>query len=130
LVLNPLMLLLDEPLSNLDAKIRVQVRSEIRKLQKELGITAVYVTHDQEEALAMSDRIAVFNQGKACQVGPPKALYERPATRFVADFIGINNLIEGTVHSVEGAPRGLRVQTTLGNIHAIHDGRLQAGDRC
>jgi len=130
LVLNPQMLLLDEPLSNLDAKIRVQVRAEIRKLQKELGITAVYVTHDQEEALAMSDRIAVFNLGKVCQVGPPKALYERPTTRFVADFIGINNLIEGTVRSVEGAHRSLHAETTLGDLVAIHDEPLRVGDRC
>ena len=76
LVLNPKILLLDEPLSNLDAKIRIQVRAEIRKLQKELGITTVYVTHDQEEALTLSDRIAVFNQGSILQVGPPKALYD------------------------------------------------------
>jgi iron(III) transport system ATP-binding protein len=130
LVLNPQMLLLDEPLSNLDAKIRVQVRSEIRKLQKELGITAVYVTHDQEEALAMSDRIAVFNLGSVCQIGPPKVLYERPANRFVADFIGINNLIDGTVLSVEGSEGALRAATALGEIGAIHDGRLRAGDRC
>jgi iron(III) transport system ATP-binding protein len=130
LVLNPLMLLLDEPLSNLDAKIRVQVRAEIRKLQKELGITAVYVTHDQEEALAMSDRIAVFDLGKVRQVGSPKALYERPTTRFVADFIGINNLIEGTVRSIEGSRRSLRAETALGDILGIHDEPLQPGDRC
>ena len=128
LVLNPQMLLLDEPLSNLDAKIRVQVRAEIRKLQKELGITAVYVTHDQEEALAMSDRIAVFNHGETCQVGPPKALYERPANRFVADFIGINNLVEGTVRSIAGT--ALRAETALGPISAIQNGSLRAGDRC
>jgi ABC-type Fe3+/spermidine/putrescine transport system ATPase subunit len=130
LVLNPQMLLLDEPLSNLDAKIRVQVRAEIRKLQKELGITAVYVTHDQEEALAMSDRIAVFDRGKTCQVGPPKTLYERPATRFVADFIGINNLIEGRVRSIEGPQRSLRAETPLGEVWAVHDERLRVGDRC
>jgi ABC-type Fe3+/spermidine/putrescine transport system ATPase subunit len=130
LVLNPQMLLLDEPLSNLDAKIRVQVRAEIRKLQKELGITAVYVTHDQEEALAMSDRIAVFSQGKVCQVGPPKALYERPTTRFVADFIGINNFIEGTVRSIEGPHGSLRADTALGEVLAIHDEPLRPGDRC
>jgi ABC-type Fe3+/spermidine/putrescine transport system ATPase subunit len=130
LVLNPLMLLLDEPLSNLDAKIRVQVRAEIRKLQKELGITAVYVTHDQEEALAMSDRIAVFDLGRVCQVGPPKALYERPTTRFVADFIGINNLVSGTVQSVEGPQRRLCAETALGQILAIYDEPLQPGDRC
>ncbi len=130
LVLNPKILLLDEPLSNLDAKIRVQVRAEIRKLQKELGITTIYVTHDQEEALTLSDRIAVFNQGKVFQIGPPKALYERPANRFVADFIGINNLIDGTVRAIEGPLRTVRVETPVGEISAIYDERLRAGDRC
>jgi len=127
LVLNPKILLLDEPLSNLDAKIRVQVRAEIRKLQKELGITTVYVTHDQDEALTLSDRIAVFNQGRVFQVGPPKELYERPANRFVADFIGINNLIDGTVQSVNGA---LLVKTAVGDIKANPDSRFQPGQRC
>jgi ABC-type Fe3+/spermidine/putrescine transport system ATPase subunit len=130
LVLNPQILLLDEPLSNLDAKIRVQVRAEIRKLQKELGITTIYVTHDQEEALTLSDRIAVFNQGKVFQVGPPKALYERPANRFVADFIGINNLVDGTVRAIEGPLRTVRVETAVGEISAIYDERLRVGDRC
>jgi ABC-type Fe3+/spermidine/putrescine transport system ATPase subunit len=130
LVLNPQILLLDEPLSNLDAKIRVQVRAEIRKLQKELGITTIYVTHDQEEALTLSDRIAVFNQGKVFQVGPPKALYERPASRFVADFIGINNLVDGTVRAIEGPLRNVRVETAVGEISAIYDERLRVGDRC
>src|SRR5574341_2470404 len=108
LVLNPDILLLDEPLSNLDAKIRVQVRAEIRKLQRQLGITTVYVTHDQEEALSLSDRIAVFNQGKVLQVGVPKTLYERPASRFVADFIGTNNMIPGNVRAVDAAQGRLR----------------------
>ena len=130
LVLNPKILLLDEPLSNLDAKIRVQVRQEIRKLQKELGITTIYVTHDQEEALTLSDRIAVFNQGKVCQVGTPKNLYERPANRFVADFIGINNLIDGTVESVEPRDHRLRVKTALGGLSALFDERFKVGDRC
>src|SRR3990167_6964966 len=116
LVLNPAILLLDEPLSNLDAKIRVQVRQEIRKLQKELGITTIYVTHDQEEALTLYDRIAIFNQGKVLQVGPPKELYERPANRFVADFIGINNLIDGTIEAVDMQERRLRVKTVLGEL--------------
>jgi spermidine/putrescine ABC transporter ATP-binding subunit len=127
LVLNPKILLLDEPLSNLDAKIRVTVRAEIRKLQKELGITTVYVTHDQEEALALSDRIAVFNRGRVVQVGPPKELYERPASRFVADFIGINNLIDGTVQSANGA---LLVKTAVGDIRAGPDPRFRPGERC
>lgn len=130
LVLNPKILLLDEPLSNLDAKIRVQVRQEIRKLQKELGITTMYVTHDQEEALTLSDRIAVFNQGRVLQVGPPKALYERPANRFVADFIGINNLIDGVVEAIETKERRLRIKTALGPIFALFDDRFQVNDRC
>jgi iron(III) transport system ATP-binding protein len=127
LVLNPKILLLDEPLSNLDAKIRVQVRAEIRKLQKELGITTVYVTHDQEEALTLSDRIAVFNQGRVFQVGPPKELYERPANRFVADFIGINNLVEGVVQSSNDL---LVVKTPLGELRALPEKRFKPGDRC
>ena len=130
LVLNPRMLLLDEPLSNLDAKIRIQVRAEIRKLQKELGITTVYVTHDQEEALTLSDRIAVFNKGKMLQIGPPKALYERPQNRFVADFLGINNLAEGTVVAVDAAQGWLRLKTGFGELSAVMDARFRLGDRC
>jgi len=130
LVLNPKMLLLDEPLSNLDAKIRVQVRQEIRKLQKDLGITTIYVTHDQEEALTLSDHIAVFNKGKVCQVGHPKDLYERPANYFVADFIGINNLIDGTVESVDPANKRVLVKTALGTLQALYDARFQPGASC
>jgi len=130
LVLNPDILLLDEPLSNLDAKIRIQVRAEIRKLQQELGITTVYVTHDQEEALTLSDRIAVFKQGKVFQVGKPKELYERPANLFVADFIGINNMIEGTVRAVDRTEGALRIETAIGGIAALPDARLRPGDRC
>ena len=130
LVLNPQILLLDEPLSNLDAKVRIQVRAEIRKLQKELGITTVYVTHDQEEALTLSDRIAVFNQGKLFQIGSPKDLYERPANRFVADFIGINNLVDGTVRAVDTASGGLTVETAIGELRAMPREGLRIGDRC
>ncbi len=130
LVLNPKILLLDEPLSNLDAKIRMQVRAEIRKLQKELGITTVYVTHDQEEALTLSDRIAVLNQGIVFQIGPPKALYERPANRFVADFIGVSNLIEGKVRAVDRARERLTVETALGELSALIDESFQPGDPC
>ena len=130
LVLNPKMLLLDEPLSNLDAKIRIQVRAEIRKLQKDLGITTVYVTHDQEEALTLSDRIAVFNKGKVLQVGPPKALYERPQNRFVADFIGINNLAEGTVGPSDATQPWLSLKTGFGQLSAVMDERFRPGDRC
>ncbi len=132
LVLNPEILLLDEPLSNLDAKIRVQVRQEIRKLQKELGITTLYVTHDQEEALTLSDRIAIFNQGKVLQVGTPKELYERPGNRFVADFIGINNLIDGTVEAVDPRARRLRAKTAFGPLSGLfEEGQgLRVGDKC
>jgi spermidine/putrescine ABC transporter ATP-binding subunit len=116
LVLSPDILLLDEPLSNLDAKIRVQVRAEIRTLQQELGITTVYVTHDQEEALSLSDRVAVMRDGRVLQLGPPRELYERPRTRFVADFVGTNNLVPGTV--VEAAGDAVAVDTGLGRLRA------------
>ncbi len=88
------------------------------------------MTHDQEEALSLSDRIAVFNQGKVLQVGLPKELYERPASRFVADFIGTNNMIEGAVRSVEAAQHVLEVETPLGDLHALPEGRLKVGDHC
>lgn len=130
LVLNPDILLLDEPLSNLDAKVRVQVRAEIRKLQQRLGITTIYVTHDQDEALTLSDRIAVFNQGRVCQVGTPKVLYEKPATRFVADFIGINNLIDGTVRDVDTPNQRVICDTALGTISTVPDERLVPGAKC
>ena len=126
LVLNPDLLLLDEPLSNLDAKIRVQVRAEIKKLQGELGITTIYVTHDQEEALSLSDRVAVMKDGRVQQVGAPKELYERPRTRFVADFVGTNNLVPGRVR--ERAKAGLVVDTALGALRAVADGPV--GERC
>ena len=130
LVLNPDVLLLDEPLSNLDAKIRVQVRAEIRKLQKELGITTIYVTHDQEEALTLSDRIAVINLGKLLQIGSPRDLYERPHNPFVADFIGINNLIPGNVQEINTAEKWVRVQTKVGPLLCTSDEQYKPGDRC
>ena len=128
LVLNPDILLLDEPLSNLDAKIRVQVRAEIRKLQRELGITTVYVTHDQEEALSLSDRIAVMKDGRALQIGGPKEVYERPRTRFVADFVGTNNLLPGTASAPEGEL--CRVDTALGAIQARVTDGVAPGQAC
>jgi iron(III) transport system ATP-binding protein len=98
LVIEPEVLLLDEPLSNLDAKLRVEMRSELRRLQRKLGITAIYVTHDQEEANAVADRVAVLDQGRIQQIGAPLELYDRPANRFVAAFLGTTNLIEGTIN--------------------------------
>ena len=97
LAVRPKVLLLDEPLSALDAKIRVSLREEIRAIQQELGITTIYVTHDQEEALSMSDRIVVMNAGVAEQVGDPFEIYNRPATRFVASFVGTLNVLEARV---------------------------------
>ena len=97
LVINPTVLLLDEPLSNLDLKLREEMRVEIVGIQRRLGITTVFVTHDQSEALVMSDRIAVMNAGRIEQIGDPADIYERPATRFVAEFIGRMNLIAGVV---------------------------------
>jgi iron(III) transport system ATP-binding protein len=94
---SPSVLLFDEPLSNLDAKLRAEMRVELRELQQRLGITSVYVTHDQEEALAISDHVIVMNQGRIEQIDAPEALYNRPASLFVADFVGAANLIEGKV---------------------------------
>ncbi len=97
LVVEPSILLLDEPLSNLDAKLRERMRSELKNLQRRTGITFIYVTHDQAEAMALSDRIAVFNHGAVQQVGSPRDVYERPANLFVADFMGLVNRLPGTV---------------------------------
>jgi len=102
LVVESPVLLLDEPLSNLDAKVRVEVRQEIRRLQRMLGITMVYVTHDQEEALVISDRIAVMNRGVVEQIGSPFEIYSNPRTAFVASFIGTMNFMEGRISSKEG----------------------------
>lgn len=102
LVIEPTVLLLDEPLSNLDAQLREEMRFEIRELQKNLGITTVYVTHDQAEALALSDRIAVMNRGIITQMGTPEQIYNQPSNRFVAGFIGLSSFVEGTVTQING----------------------------
>ncbi len=102
LVNQPRVLLLDEPLGALDLKLRENMQEELKALQKALGITFVFVTHDQGEALSMADRVAVFNDGKIMQVGTPEEIYQRPATRFVAEFIGETNLVEGVVERVSG----------------------------
>jgi spermidine/putrescine transport system ATP-binding protein len=117
LVLRPAVLLLDEPLGALDAKIRKQLRLELKSLQEEVGITFVFVTHDQEEALSMSDRVAVMSKGKIEQIGTPSEVYEDPATVFVADFLGISNLMDGAV--LNACDGGCTV--------AIGDFRLTAG---
>ncbi|WP_435644352.1 ABC transporter ATP-binding protein [Streptomyces sp. H49] len=105
LVGRPRVLLLDEPLGALDLKLREQMQVELKAIQREVGITFVFVTHDQQEALTMSDRIAVFEQGRIAQVGTPAEIYERPATPFVASFVGASNLLDGKVaHRIAGAP--------------------------
>jgi spermidine/putrescine transport system ATP-binding protein len=112
LVLKPSVLLLDEPLGALDAKLRRQLQVELKQLQEQVGITFVYVTHDQEEALTMSDRIAVMNQGRVEQVGRPRDMYEEPLTAYVADFLGVSNLMAATIATRDG--EGARV--TLGEF--------------
>ncbi len=107
IVLYPRALLFDEPLSNLDAKLREQVRFELRKLQKELKITSVYVTHDQAEAFAICDRIAIINKGKIQQIGTPEEIYNRPETVFVAEFIGITRFIKGKVEDIVDESKGI-----------------------
>jgi iron(III) transport system ATP-binding protein len=114
LVLEPAVLLFDEPLSNLDAKLRRRVRQEIRELQQSLALTVIYVTHDQEEALAVSDHIMVMESGRIAQQGTPHDLYEAPASRFLADFIGDANLIDGEL--VAGPAGGATF--TAGNVSA------------
>ncbi len=114
LVIEPRLLLMDEPLSNLDAKLRVQIRSLIRALQRTLQITTIYVTHDQEEALAISDTIAVMDRGHILQVGKPWELYLHPGSRFVADFIGTMNILHGKVEGPGWGSEGLTVMTEFG----------------
>ena len=122
LVNRPNVLLLDEPLGALDLKLRRQLQLELKRIQTEVGITFVYVTHDQEEALTMSDRIAVMHAGRVEQLGTPEELYERPATRFVADFIGTTNLLRGVIEA-DG-----QVRLSSGELtRAAHDG-LATGD--
>jgi spermidine/putrescine transport system ATP-binding protein len=121
----PNVLLLDEPLGALDLKLRRQLQIELKRIQAEVGITFVYVTHDQEEALTMSDRIAVMHAGKVEQLGTPEELYERPATRFVADFIGTTNLLAGAVESID--EDGALVRLSGGDACRVVGRDLRAG---
>jgi len=122
LALSPGLLLLDEPLSALDAKVRASLRAEIRHLQQQLGVTTVMVTHDQEEALSMADRIVVMDKGYLAQIGTPRAIYQQPNTPFVADFIGVMNFIPGLVATLSGAgPEGTFGEVRCGPLVAIAD---------
>jgi putative spermidine/putrescine transport system ATP-binding protein len=109
LVNRPQVLLLDEPLGALDLKLRQEMQIELKRIQREVGITFIYVTHDQDEALTMSDRLAVFNQGKIEQVGPPAEVYEHPQTEFVAGFVGVSNLLERDGKTISVRPEKIRI---------------------
>jgi iron(III) transport system ATP-binding protein len=127
--MEPQLWLLDEPLSNLDAKLRERMRFELKRLQRDLKLTTVYVTHDQNEALALSHEIAVMNDGHIIQIGSPRDIYERPRNRFVADFVGSANFLDATVISREDEADFFRVQTALGSLkcHAVES--LRAEDK-
>jgi iron(III) transport system ATP-binding protein len=129
LVMEPALLLLDEPLSNLDAKLREKMRFELKRLQRELKITTVYVTHDQSEALALSHQIAVMREGRICQIGSPRDIYECPANQFVAEFVGNSNFIEGTVVRSEVTSGRSVVQTEIGEISVSEVQGLRPGAR-
>jgi iron(III) transport system ATP-binding protein len=127
LVMEPKLLLLDEPLSNLDAKLRERMRFELKRLQRELKLTTVYVTHDQSEALALSHQIAVMNDGQVMQIGAPRDIYERPRNRFVADFVGNTNFLHGTVIAADGRD-GAKVGTMLGELQVLCGDPLKPND--
>jgi spermidine/putrescine transport system ATP-binding protein len=128
LVNRPEVLLLDEPLGALDLKLRKQLQVELKRIQRDVGITFVYVTHDQEEALTMSDRIAVMNRGVVEQVADPETVYERPGTTFVAGFIGVSNLMPGQVVSSNGAGTHMRLDAGP-TVKALDTGGVQTGER-
>jgi iron(III) transport system ATP-binding protein len=125
LVIRPELLLLDEPLSNLDAKLREETRATLRALHASTGVTTVYVTHDQSEAMGMSGRIAVMNRGRVQQVAPPVEIYERPANRFVADFIGRNNVVEAVMARV--SERAVTIRFSNGVEMDVNPAQRAAG---
>ena len=124
LINRPKVLLLDEPLGALDLKLRKQMQLELKRLQKKLNITFIYVTHDQEEALTMSDRIAIMHDGVVDQIGSPTEIYERPATKFVATFIGETNVFDGTIRSIEGGKAVIGIE----NGEVTSSGSVEEGD--
>ena len=131
LVVRPRCLLLDEPLSNLDAKLRIEMRTEIRRICRDFGLTVIYVTHDQKEALSIADKMALLDAGRIKQIGTPAEIYRHPQSRFVAEFMGASNFIAGLVRDVDGA--GANVETPCGTFRASlhHPGwRPAKGERC
>jgi iron(III) transport system ATP-binding protein len=131
LVIRPRCLLLDEPLSNLDAKLRLEMRGEIRRICKEFGLTAIYVTHDQTEALSVADRMAILDAGRVRQIGFPREVYRKPLSKFVADFMGATNFIEGTIIHLN--EREVRVRTPLREFDGTLGGNAwepKTGDLC
>jgi iron(III) transport system ATP-binding protein len=116
LVMEPKLLLLDEPLSNLDAKLRERMRFELKRMQREMGLTTIYVTHDQSEALALSHEIAVMSAGRIIQIGSPRDIYERPRNKFVADFVGLTNFLDATVVAPDHDNKGYRVTSNIGPL--------------
>jgi iron(III) transport system ATP-binding protein len=129
LVMEPKLLLLDEPLSNLDAKLRELMRFELKRLQRDLKITTVYVTHDQNEALALSHQIAVMSAGRIQQIGTPREIYERPQTQFVADFVGSTNFVDGRVVSLDAEDGFYVIDTELGPLRALSVEAVRPGDK-
>jgi iron(III) transport system ATP-binding protein len=129
LVMEPELLLLDEPLSNLDAKLRVRLRFELKRIQREVGLTTIYVTHDQGEALALSHEIAVMNEGRIVQIGTPRAIYDHPRTKFVADFIGTTNFISGIALGRDAQTGRWNVRTPAGDMLVHTDSELSSDMR-
>lgn len=127
MVLKPAVLLLDEPLSNLDAKLRKDMQSELKSLQRGIGITTLHVTHDQEEALTLSDTVIILNKGQLEQIGKPKEIYGNPQTRFVAEFMGKANFLRGTVSDFDGAEHSI-FRSQAGDSFIVKDRRLSKGD--
>jgi len=128
LVIEPDVLLLDEPLSNLDAKLRLEMRQEIKRIHSEAGITTVYVTHDQSEALSLADKMAIMKEGKITQIGNPREIYQHPASKFVADFIGETNFIDGKILEIDG--NSAKIESELGYIYSDRvDGQVNVGNK-
>jgi len=128
LVMEPKLLLLDEPLSNLDAKLRERMRFELKRMQREFGLTTIYVTHDQGEALALSHEIAVMNAGHIIQIGSPRTIYDRPCNKFVADFVGLTNFVEATIEAHDTQPDSYRVSTCIGQLTVSSGERFGRGE--